>query len=89
MKVLAIGAVLVVTYLTIGAILFHFDVTRRRAKGGAYRRAVRKLGLAHVLGILWLIAPGYILFWGLGHDLREKLSDWWFTKVTRNNRPID
>lgn len=89
MEVLAVVAATIVTYLITGAILFHLDIRRRRPKGGSWRNAVRKIGLVNVLRLIWLTAPGFILFWGLGKNLREKLSDWWFMKVTRNNRPMD
>jgi hypothetical protein len=79
--VILLIVVLIVLYLATGTTLFFQDLFSRFPEGASLRNAIRKLGIAGYLRLLWLVAPGYIMFWGLGEKLREKLSDWWFSKV--------
>jgi len=79
--VILLIVVLIVLYLATGTTLFFQDLFSRFPEGASLRNAIRKLGIAGYLRLLWLVAPGDIMFWGLGEKLREKLSDWWFSKV--------
>ena len=79
--VILLIVVLIVLYLATGTTLFFQDLFCRFPEGASLRNAIRKLGIAGYLRLLWWVAPGYIMFWGLGEKLREKLSDWWFSKV--------
>jgi hypothetical protein len=73
--------VVTILYLATGTTLFFQDFFSRAPEGASLRNAARRLGIGGLLRMLWLIAPGYIMFWGLGEKLRERLSDWWFAKV--------
>ncbi len=73
--------VVIILYLATGTTFFFQMLFKGLPEGASVRNAVRKLGIAGYLRLLWLTAPGYIMFWGLGEKLRERLSDWWFSKV--------
>lgn len=73
--------VLIVLYLATGTTFFFQYLFKGTREGASLRNAIRKIGIAGLLRLLWLTAPGYIMFWGLGEKLREKLSEWWFSKV--------
>jgi hypothetical protein len=73
--------VIVILYLATGTTFFFQFIFKKAGEGASVRNAVRKLGIVGYLRFLWLVAPGYILFWGLGEKLRERLSEWWFSKV--------
>ncbi|MBK6682251.1 MAG: hypothetical protein IPG53_20775 [Ignavibacteriales bacterium] len=78
--------VIILLYLATGTTFFFQDLFKGASSTASLRNAARKLGIRGLLWMLWLTAPGYILFWGLGEKLRERLSEWLFRIIAGKNR---
>lgn len=71
----------IAVYLILGVGLYFHDLFKGTSKNASLRNVVRKIGLNGLCQMLWLTMPGFILFWGLGADLREKAAEWLYAKI--------